>query len=134
MIGFSFYAAMGVRAGRLTCIRPVPPSNRWATGSGLTAWGWSSTGSTRASRHPAPRRGVRIGTDDDDLRASYLARGLENVHDALERGIDVRGLFHWTAVDNYEWLHGYDVRFGLMDRDRGTVRPSARVLAREAVP
>ena len=53
------------------------------------------------------------------------------VRSALERGIDVRGFFHWTAVDNYEWLHGTDVRFGLIDGER-TVRPSADVLAREA--
>ena len=51
--------------------------------------------------------------------------------DAIARGIDVRGLFHWTAVDNYEWLHGYDVQFGIIDRDRN-VRPSARVLQRAA--
>jgi len=49
-------------------------------------------------------------------------------HAALERGVDVRGFFHWTAVDNYEWLHGYDVSFGLIDGDR-TVRPSAEVIA-----
>jgi beta-glucosidase/6-phospho-beta-glucosidase/beta-galactosidase len=50
---------------------------------------------------------------------------------AQTRGIDVRGLFHWTAVDNYEWLHGYDVPFGIIDRDRH-VRASAQVLKREA--
>ena len=49
----------------------------------------------------------------------------------VRRGIDVRGLFHWTAVDNYEWLHGYDVQFGIIDRDRN-IRPSAQVLQREA--
>ena len=53
--------------------------------------------------------------------------------DLLERGVDVRGIFHWTAVDNYEWLHGYDVSFGIIDRDR-TVRPSALVLQHEAQP
>ena len=50
---------------------------------------------------------------------------------AIARGIDVRGLFHWTAVDNYEWLHGYDCPFGIIDSDR-SVRDSAQVLAREA--
>ena len=39
----------------------------------------------------------------------------------------MRGLFHWTAVDNYEWIHGYDVRFGLIDRHRN-VKASAAVL------
>lgn len=51
---------------------------------------------------------------------------------ALARGIDVRGLFHWTAVDDDEWLHGYDVAFGIIDRAR-SVRPSARVLQRAAL-
>ena len=53
-------------------------------------------------------------------------------HDAIGRGVDVRGFFHWTAVDNYEWLHGYDVPFGILDHARN-VRPSAGVLAREAL-
>jgi beta-glucosidase len=73
-----------------------------------------------------------VGTADDDFRARYLARGLEVTREALARGVDVRGFFHWTAVDNYEWLHGYDVAFGLIDRDRN-VRPSADVLRREAL-
>ena len=72
-----------------------------------------------------------IGTDDDAERAAYLRRGLDVVHDRIDRGVDVRGFFHWTSVDNYEWIHGYDVQFGIIDRDR-TVRPSAAVLAREA--
>ena len=71
-----------------------------------------------------------IGTDDDEQRAAYLARGLEVIHAAIDRGVDVRGFFHWTGVDNYEWLHGYDVAFGIIDRDRN-VRPSAGIL-REA--
>jgi beta-glucosidase len=45
--------------------------------------------------------------------------------------VDVRGFFHWTGVDNYEWRHGYDVSFGIVDADR-QVRSSAEVLAREA--
>ena len=74
-----------------------------------------------------------IGTDDDDQRAAYLPRGLELVQEALARGIDVRGFFHWTAVDNYEWFHGFEptAAFGLIDRDRN-VRASAEVLGREA--
>ena len=74
-----------------------------------------------------------IGTDDDAVRTKYVAQGLEIVHDAIARGIDVRGLFHWTAVDNYEWLHGYDVSFGLIDRDR-TVRPAHECSPRRRPP
>ena len=72
-----------------------------------------------------------MGTDDDAVRTRYLNHGVRIVHDAITRGIDIRGFFHWTAVDNYEWQHGFDVRFGLLDLDR-KVRPSAEVLRREA--
>ena len=72
-----------------------------------------------------------IGTGDDGLRAAYLERGLVVVNDALSRGIDVRGLFHWTAVDNYEWLHGFEVAFGIID-GRRRVKDSAGVLMRAA--
>jgi beta-glucosidase len=74
-----------------------------------------------------------IGTDDDEERAQYLRQGLAVVNRALSVGIDIRGLFHWTGIDNYEWNHGYDVSFGLVDRAR-RVRPSALVLAAEALP
>ena len=73
-----------------------------------------------------------IGTDDDDVRATYLADGLNITHDAISRGVPIKGFFHWTAVDNYEWLHGFDVKFGIIDVDRN-VRPSASVLKLEAL-
>ena len=72
-----------------------------------------------------------IGTDDDSQRAEYLRRGLEITAEAIGR-VDVRGFFHWTGVDNYEWLHGYDVSFGIIDRER-RVRGSARVLTEAAL-
>ncbi len=132
LIGFSYYAAMGVAAGSLAVHPPagaVSPLGYgiWADGVGLVLdrlhEGVPGT--------PLLVAEYGIGTDDDAERAAYLERGLQVVHDALDRGVDVRGLFHWTAVDNYEWTHGYDVRFGIIDADR-TVRPSAQVLAREA--
>ena len=72
-----------------------------------------------------------IGTDDDTVRAAYLEQGLRITNDAIARGSDIRGLFHGTAIDNSEWLHGYDVSFGIVERSR-TIRPSALVLQREA--
>ena len=114
--------------------RRARPSRRSATASGPTASASCSTACTRElPGTPLLVAEYGIGTDDDAERAAYLARGLEVAHDAIARGIDVRGFFHWTAVDNYEWLHGYDVAFGIIDRDRN-VRPSALVLQREARP
>jgi len=132
LIGFSYYAAMGVAAGRMA-VHP-PDAAISPLGYGIHPDGVGLVLDRLHAELPGTPILVAelgIGTDDDDERAAYLERGLQVVHDALGRGVDVRGLFHWTAVDNYEWTHGYDVRFGIIDPDR-TVRPSAQVLAREA--
>jgi len=51
------------------------------------------------------------------------------VREAMEDGMDVRGYFVWTLVDNYEWHHGYKAPFGLSRMDpvtkRRLLRPSA---------
>jgi beta-glucosidase/6-phospho-beta-glucosidase/beta-galactosidase len=73
-----------------------------------------------------------IGTADDAQRADDLRRRLAIAQEAITRGIDLRGFFHWTGVDNYEWLLGYDVAFGLIDRER-RLRASAEVLRNAAL-
>jgi beta-glucosidase len=132
MVGFSYYAAMGVREGKVTIHPPGVPVSPlrygiWADGVGHVLERLHA----ELPDTPLLVAEYGIGTDDDEIRAAYLERGLEVIHRAIEGSIDVRGLFHWTAVDNYEWLHGFGVRFGLIDRER-TVRPSAGVLQREA--
>jgi len=54
-----------------------------------------------------------------------------DVDSAMRDGIDIRGFFHWTGVDNYEWGFGYNASFGLFTRDRKP-RGSASLLARFA--
>jgi beta-glucosidase len=133
LIGFSYYAALGVRAGQLA-IQP-PDAKRSPLGYGIWAEGLGLVlDDLHASLPGVPLLVAEygVGTDDDDERARYLTRGLEITQQALARGIDVRGFFHWTAVDNYEWGHGFDVAFGIIDRER-KVRASARVLQREAL-
>jgi beta-glucosidase len=134
LIGFSYYAAMGVANGAIALHPPGAPVSPlaygiWADGVGLVLDRLHSM----LPSTPLLVAEFGIGTDDDDQRAAYLERGIEVVHNAIARGIDVRGFFHWTAVDNYEWLHGYDVSFGIIDADR-RVRGSAQVLRRHARP
>jgi beta-glucosidase len=134
MIGFSYYATIGVRSGQPAIHPPDAPISPlgygiWADGLGLVLDALHA----ELPGVPLLIAEYGVGTDDDDARARYLTRGLEVTHAALARGVDVRGLFHWTAVDNYEWLHGYDVAFGIFDRDR-TMRASALVLQRQARP
>jgi beta-glucosidase len=132
LYGFSYYASLGVRAGRVGSHPedgPVSPLGYTISSAGL-ARGLAELVELLPST-PLLVAEYGVGTDDDTERATYLAEGLDVIRRALGNGADIRGFFHWTAVDNYEWLHGYDVRFGLADRDR-RVRPSAAVLAREA--
>ncbi len=68
---------------------------------------------------------------DDSYRAAFLSPALEGLLDAIEDGVPVAGYLHWTLLDNFEWIFGYDVRFGLHEVDRGTfarrAKPSAAV-------
>ncbi|MGH7918595.1 MAG: glycoside hydrolase family 1 protein [Candidatus Dormibacteraceae bacterium] len=77
-----------------------------------------------------------ISTHDDRARAAYLPRLLAEVWEAIQDGVDVRGYFHWTGIDNFEWAHGYSQPFGLIafDPETGarTVKPSGEVFARIA--
>jgi beta-glucosidase len=75
-------------------------------------------------------------TEDDSRRIAYLESALSGVARCLRSGIDVRGYFHWSLLDNFEWLFGYAPKFGLIAVDRKTqrrtVKPSAEWLGRIA--
>lgn len=58
----------------------------------------------------------------DPGRIDYLDGHLRAVHRAIESGIDVRGYFHWTLNDNFEWTEGYHQRFGLIYTDFASQR------------
>jgi len=68
-----------------------------------------------------------IGTDDDGQRIAYMAEALRGVRRCLDEGVDVRGYFAWSLLDNFEWAHGYGPKFGLhsVDRDTFVRRPKA---------
>jgi beta-glucosidase len=61
-----------------------------------------------------------IGTDDDNARIDYVKRALSGVQRCLDDGIDVRGYFYWSLLDNFEWVLGYRPTFGLVEVDRET--------------
>ncbi|WP_030276893.1 GH1 family beta-glucosidase [Streptomyces sp. NRRL B-24484] len=60
------------------------------------------------------------GTVDDPERISYLAGHLDALAAAVAEGVDVRGYYTWSLLDNYEWAEGYHQRFGLVHVDFGT--------------
>jgi beta-glucosidase len=70
-----------------------------------------------------------IATDDDAERIAYLTEVLRGVRHALDDGVDIRGYFVWSLLDNFEWSHGFGPKFGLHSVDRATfarrAKPSA---------
>lgn len=73
------------------------------------------------------------GEVDDPLRVAYYRDHLRAVRRAIEAGVDVRGYFAWSLLDNFEWSFGYSKRFGLVHVDfatqRRTLKRSARFYA-----
>ena len=56
----------------------------------------------------------------DDDRLSYLQRYFEAAHRAINEGVDLRGYFVWSLMDNFEWVEGYSKRFGIIRVDYET--------------
>ena len=53
----------------------------------------------------------------DPLRVDYLHKHLTALHAALAAGVDLRGYFAWSLLDNFEWSLGYSKRFGIVHVD-----------------
>jgi beta-glucosidase len=66
-------------------------------------------------------------------RGRFILSHLAAVHRAIQEGIDVRGVFLWTLLDNFEWTEGWGLRFGLYALDEHTqerrLRPSGALYA-----
>ena len=69
------------------------------------------------------------GSVDDPRRVAYYHRHLRAALEALAAGVDLRGYFAWSFLDNFEWSHGTSKRFGLVHVDYATQR---RTLKRSA--
>lgn len=73
------------------------------------------------------------GGINDISRSQYFQDHLEAVNKAMEQGVDVRGYFAWSLLDNFEWAEGYEKRFGLVyvdyeTQDR-TIKQSGKAFA-----
>ena len=63
-------------------------------------------------------------------RIDFLDSYLRAVHRAIEEGVDVRGFFQWSFMDNFEWAFGYAKRFGLVHVDYATQQRTPKASAR----
>jgi beta-glucosidase len=142
--GINYYSRDVVRfslahAGELFMRRGVP------AGAEISDLGWEvyPEGLGELVRRWARQSGLPvyvtengIADADDTRRASFVTRHLAELARAIADGVDVRGYFHWSLLDNFEWADGYGPRFGLAEVDyttqRRRLRDSAHVYARIA--
>ncbi|MEV6736458.1 GH1 family beta-glucosidase [Streptomyces sp. NPDC051104] len=140
--GINYYAPTRVGApqgaeiefGGLTLPAELPFSVRGIEGHPVTDFGWPVVPEalTELLTGFRARYGDRLppvvitengcsyeGVDDQE-RIAYLDGHIRALHRALEAGVDVRGYFVWSLLDNFEWAEGYARRFGLVHVDYKT--------------
>ena len=92
-----------------------------------------SLAARNAARLNKPVYILESGVPDaqDRIRPWLITNAVRELHTLVQQGIDVRGYFHWSLVDNFEWSEGWRLRFGLYALDRETqqriARPSAQI-------
>jgi len=125
-----------IEFGGLTLPAELPFSVRELAGYPVTDFGWPVVPEalTELLTGFHERYGVRLppvvitengcsyeGIDDQE-RITFLDGHVRALHKALEAGVDVRGYFVWSLLDNFEWAEGYTRRFGLVHVDYQTLK------------
>jgi beta-glucosidase len=127
-LGVNYYSRVVMRAGE----GPWPQAVQVAPDEELTDMGWEvyPDGLTqlleRLHREYEPREiyitengaAYADGPDEtgriaDSRRSEFLRAHVVACHRAIEAGVPLRGYFVWSLIDNFEWAHGYEKRFGL---------------------
>ena len=136
--GINFYSRLHLRCpGRRRWIGDFDYHDR--SGHGLTDNGWEIAPDSlgrlidEAAQSGFPLVITENGIADatDRFRPEFLRMHAREIARAEERGIPIHGYFHWSLLDNYEWLEGFEPRFGLYAVDPETLsrtpRPSVEV-------
>ena len=132
--GVNIYNGIEVRAGK----SGEPESVPLPQGAGMTAFRWSVTPECLGwgvkffyERYQKPmvvtENGLSCndwisldGEVHDPQRIDFLNRYLLSLEKCIQEGVDVRGYFQWSIMDNFEWAEGYKERFGLIYVDYPT--------------
>ncbi len=62
----------------------------------------------------------------DAFRKEFIENHLRSLKKAIDGGAQINGYFHWSLIDNFEWHHGYDYKFGLCEMDYRTMERKPR--------
>ncbi len=125
-IGINYYTRDGVFFGRSRGVWGRHGTNNWHDPD---VWRGFPVGLyhvlLRARRYAMPLYVLENGKPTpqglhDRDRQVFLTHMIAAMHKAMRRGADVRGYFHYSLCDSYEWNSGYDFRFGLVEVDRET--------------
>ncbi|MEC4675357.1 MAG: glycoside hydrolase family 1 protein [Nitrospirota bacterium] len=119
-LGVNYYTRMHLRFNPFRKMG-IELRHRDIEGYGLTDMGWEihPQGLKRvlnqASGHGVPLIITEngIATRNDRKKIKFMKRHVDVLEKCLKRGIDIRGYFYWSLIDNYEWLRGLDAGFGL---------------------
>ncbi|CAN7013842.1 unnamed protein product [Brassica rapa subsp. trilocularis] len=66
---------------------------------------------------------------NDYRRVKFMSNYLDALKRAMRKGADVRGYFTWSLLDNFEWISGYTIRFGMYHVDFDTLERTPRLSA-----
>ena len=149
-IGVNYYRRHHVRfspgasAGPPACTWPGSPDVELVDpGVAVTASGWAIEPAglvetlVRLTEDYAPtpiyvheNGAAFVDRVQDDDRIGFLRGHLRAAHDALAAGVDLRGYFVWSLLDNFEWAEGYSKRFGIVRVDFDTQLRTPKASAR----
>ncbi len=126
--GVNYYTRMHMRFNPFKKMG-VEMRHRDIDGYGLTDMGWEihPYGLEKVLRYASKLKVPLIITEngiatrDDQKKIRFMRRHVDTLERCLRNGIDVRGYFYWSLIDNYEWLQGLDARFGLYKVDFNTL-------------
>ena len=116
-VGINYYFAIEIKL--------FPPSIRMqTTDKQITEMGWGVfpeglyeivMDAWRRYKKPIYIFENGIANAGDDHRSAYIKSHLQKLHEAISEGADVRGYFHWSLIDNFEWNEAYNMKFGLIE-------------------
>lgn len=67
-----------------------------------------------------------LADTNDEKRSQFIFETLKNISEATDEGVDVRGYFYWSLMDNFEWGKGFWPKFGLLEIDRKSLERKSR--------